>query len=252
MLQRVDGKLIDRIPVRFSAICPNRHTGQGAAHFDLPPDTLTIESFRGGAEAACASLNERCGNCRAPITQASIQSWSAFYEFEDGAGTVVAWYGPTGGGRGWVFGYGDPPAKQYGGIKNEDCRAELGRVFSLRNRWPELLYHYRMRGRTINAEIVAPGYACFVVRRDCTAQVRSLARVLVPQYLPDQTHVHAPVDASLAPGSDDVILEAVIDLDWVNDAISRHGAALDPAQVARDAAARGRMIGEQVIMSRTA
>lgn len=264
MLQLIDGRPIDRVPVRFTAACPDGHAGSGSAHFDLPPATATILSFRAAAESACASLKERCGICRAPVGQASLRSWFAFYEFEDGNGTVVAWYGPTAGGSGWIFGYaessapaliernaatlGDLLPKHFGGIKNEDCRAALGRVFSLRDRWPELVYQYRLRGRTIVAEVAMPGYACFVVRRDCTAQVRSLARVIVPQYLPGQTHVHASVGLKLAD-ADDVVLEAVIDLDWVNDAISRHGATLDPAQVARDAAAKGRTIGEQVLMA---
>ena len=282
MLQLIDGKRVDRIPVCYTAACPEGHEGAGTLQFDLPPDAVTIESFREAAEATCASLEQRCPTCRAPILAESLRRFFAFYEFEDECGTVVAWYGPTVSGRSWVFGYVEETSAEalmkkapktvddltptlYGGMKNEDCRGALGRVFSLRNRWPELVSQYIARGRTILFEMVAPGYGAFVVRRDCTAQVRALARVSVPEYRPDQTHVHARVDPSWLPRAvvdvireQDVVLEAVIDTDWVTDHIDRIGArlgrdgsGLDPRKVAADAAARGRMLGEQVMAALT-
>jgi hypothetical protein len=275
LLTLLDGALIDRIPFRYAARCPEGHEGRGAGAFDVPLDTMTIDAFRQGAEATVAALHERCAACRAPIGDSALTDFFAFYEFEDGAGTAVAWYGRGSGGRGWQFGYapqagaealvaadlGRMVPSRYGGIKNEDCRAVLGRVFSLRNRWPELVGHYLGRGRTIVGEIVAPGYACFVVRADCPAQVRALARVTLAEYRPDETHIHARLDPARLPRNvaeetarQNLVLEAVVDTDWVVDQIERQsarlgrdGGGLDPRRIAADAAASARLIGEQVI-----
>ena len=248
MLQQIDGRLIDRVPVRFTAVCPEKHEGRGADEVDLAAST--IDGFRSAIEAA-VERPERCASCRRPI---AVTSLFACYEFEDGSGAVVAGYA----GKSWNFGYTtDPvagreptmPSPLYGGIKNEDCRRELGRVFSLRDRWPELVGHYVQRGRTIVSELVAPGYACFVVRADCTAQVRSLARVSVPEYRPESTHLHVRVDPAQSVAEivrrHDLVLEAVVDVDWAAHYIGDAG--LDPRRTAEEAAAKGRMLREQVL-----
>jgi hypothetical protein len=246
VLQPVDGRLIDRVPVRFAAVCPDRHEGRGSADIDLTAST--IDGFRSAIEAA-VERPERCSTCRGPI---SVTSLRAFYEFEDGTGIVVAGYA----GKSWSFGYGvdrEAAPLAYGGIKNEDCRAELGRVFSLRDRWPELVGHYLQRGRTIMSELVAPGYACFVVRADCTAQVRSLARVSVPEYRPESTHLHVRVDppAGLAGAAREhnLVLEAVVDTDWAEHHIGDAG--LDPRRIAREAGEAARLLREQVLFAIT-
>lgn len=248
MLQLVDGRLLDRVPIRFTAVCPERHEGRGADPVELAAST--IDGFRSGIEAAL-ERPEHCSVCRGPVAVTALQ---AFYEFEDGSGSVVAGYAH----KSWSFGYGGDPEKvrlAYGGIKNEDCRAELGRVFSLRDRWPELVGHYLQRGRTIVSELVAPGYACFVVRADCTAQVRSLARVSVPEYRPESTHLHVRVPPTILPGNvvdvvrlHDLVLEAVVDTDWAEHYIGE--AALDPRRIAREAAERARMLSEHVIYAK--
>lgn len=248
MLQFLDDRVIDRVPFRFAAVCPERHEGRGVGDVDL--SSSTIDGFRTSIEAAL-DRPERCTRCRGPIATTSLL---ATYEFEDGSGAVVAGWA----NKSWSFGYttGAPPKLGYGGLKNEDCRAELGRVFSLRDRWPELVAHYIQRGRTIMSELVAPGYACFVVRADCTAQVRSLARVSVPEYRPESTHLHARVDPALF-GRDvadtarrhDLVLEAVVDVDWAAHHIG--DAALDPRRVAEQAVANGRLLREQVLVALT-
>lgn len=260
VLEILNGAPIDRIPFSFTARCPGGHAGRASGLLTLPAATATIAAFRRLTEEALAAVDERCSVCNTPIRPHLVDRYVAWYEFEDGAGAVVARHEPDAGGRGWRFAYAPegtapdtPGLKLYGGLKNEDCRSELGRVFSLRDRWPELLEHYRLRGRTILTEMVAPGYACFVVRADCPAQVRSLARVTVPDYRPGQTHFHVPLDSPREPG---LVLETVIDTDWVADAIDRisarlgrDGSGLDPRTVGEAAAAASRSFGEQVVSS---
>lgn len=260
MLEAVNGVLIDRIPFAFTARCPGGHAGRASGHLTLPAGTATIAGFRRLTEEALAAVDERCSVCRTPIRPHQVSRYIAWYEFEDGTGSVVARHEAGAGGRGWHFAYAPegtapdaPDLTLYGGLKNEDCRSELGRVFSLRDRWPELREHYQLRGRTIMTELAAPGYACFVVRADCLAQVRSLATVSVPEYRPGDTHFHVRLPA---PPDDGVVLEAVIDTDWVADAIGRisarlgrDGSGLDPRSVGEAAAAAARTFGEQVVCS---
>lgn len=278
MLQRLeDGGIVEQIPAVYAFRCGKGHEVAEATVLTMEPDVLTLETFRVLTEDFTRQLRAECKPCRETLDLPALRYAYLVCEFDDAAGCVVAWRD-----REWRYGFApgaravDLVAKKpraladlglaaHLDLTNEDCRAALGRVFSLRTRWVQLVERFLRRGRPAIADNAAPGTTLFVCEKGHESSVASIARVLVPDYDPVNVHVHArldpdehrffPKEARDAIRERRLVLEAVIDTDEVRRQAAiqapkfGHPAdapEIDVRRVAADAVGRARFVGEHL------
>lgn len=279
MLQRLDGRheVAEQFPAVYAFRCGKGHETAEATALTMEADFLSLETWRTASEDFTRGLNARCGECGENLGLPALAYAYLVCEFEDGAGSVVAWYAHE-----WRYGYapgaravdlvakkpralGDLGLTAHLALTNEDCRGALGRVFSVRTRWVQLVERFLQRGRPAIADNAGPGYALFVYETGHESAMRAIARVFVPEYDPVNLHVHGrldpeahrffPKEARAAIRERKLVLEAVVDTDEVLRQIEfqrpRFGDSgdVDAREAAAEAIARSRLAGEQVFHS---
>ncbi len=165
-------RLGDAFVVALEAACPcGERTGVlSRIAFDF--DSLTLETIETQVLRVVAEPPIDCTGCKVRITGDAMERVVLVYEFEDGLGTVLA---RTAKATSWTIEYAllkggttdlverlteskDPFAGEtwHPALTNELVFSELGRVFSMRARWLELLRVFQKRRQPV-LERVAPG-----------------------------------------------------------------------------------------------
>jgi hypothetical protein len=207
ILPRTDGGLSDFVLGVVEYVCPKGHSASTGIQIEFDFDALSIPAFRSALSEFLRAFDESCPRCGRSARADAVRRAQFFYPFEDLAGTVVLeWTADSG-----AFGVGYSPEVRpdrllaagapalrdlvrtvHSDLRNDDCRAALGRVFSIRSRWHELLERFAQAQKTL-VESVAPGLAIGLHVAARAAEFRAILRVLLPDYDPLDRHLHVPL-----------------------------------------------------------
>jgi hypothetical protein len=268
-----------------STTCPSGHGEVYAPQLQIPFDERTVQGFQRTLELFVQEYSQACGSCGAVVRTDQVERLYFVYPFEDVPGTVVAWWKPGLVNR-FQWGYAptwDAPSllaqspkelaelvsAVHVQLSNDDCKIHLGRVFSIKTRWGEVVERFASRGKTALLDEVAPGLTLGAYRaEEGELGFRAMCEVLLPGFDPGRRHLQVafPLAAQewLASTHQELIqthtlrFAAMVDLETAQEAVVAQVRRLelpegvrlpDAREVAAEAVRTCRTLGEQATIA---